>query len=128
MQTPVCLYDQNEAAATDRKLNKAKTSNYTNQYLDENESTAEDLCSMDRNITETPDGACFGNVLKDVKNTAAGGEDGSKKVMIVATNNQETCYPLSSFQAPHEPWYEEPMFNPVQLSNGGYVHYVLLMI
>ena len=38
--------------------------------------------------------------------------------MAVPLYNQETCYPLSSFQDPHEPWYEQPMFNPVQL---GYV-------
>ena len=38
--------------------------------------------------------------------------------MAVPPYNQETCYPLSSFQDPHEPWYEQPMFNPVQL---GYV-------
>ena len=47
--------------------------------------------------------------------------------MAVPPYNQETCYPLSSFQDPHEPWYEQPMFNPVQL---GYVvmYYVLGMV
>ena len=73
------------------------------------------LCSMNRNITGKPDGACFGNVLKDVKNTAAGGADGSNKVMTVPPYTRATCYLLSSFQAPHQPWYGEPMFNPVQL-------------
>ena len=68
---------------------------------------------MNRNITGKPDGACFGNVLKDVKNTAAGGEDGSKKFMTISPHNQETCYLLLSFQAPHQPWYGQPMFNPV---------------
>ena len=38
----VCLYDRNKAATTERKLDKAKVSNYTNYYLDENKSTAED--------------------------------------------------------------------------------------
>ena len=41
------------------------------------------LCSMNRNITGKLDGTCFWNVSKDVKNTAAGGEDRSKKVMTV---------------------------------------------
>ena len=47
--------------------------------------------------------------------------------MAVPPYNQETCYPLSSFQDPHEPWYEQSMFNPVQL---GYVvmYYVLWMV
>ena len=39
---------------------------------------------MNRNITGKPDGACFWNVLKDVKNTAVGGEDGSKKFMTIS--------------------------------------------
>ena len=85
------------------------------------------LCSMNRNMTGKPDGACFWNVLKDVKNTAAYGKDWTEKVMAPPPYNQETCYPLSSFQDPHEPWYEQPMFNPVQL---GYVvmYYVLWMV
>ena len=29
-RSPVCLYDRNEAATTERKLDKAKDSNYTN--------------------------------------------------------------------------------------------------
>ena len=41
-RSPGCLYDRNKAATTERKLDKAKASNYTNYYLDENESTAED--------------------------------------------------------------------------------------
>ena len=79
------------------------------------------LCSMNRNMTGKPDGACFWNVLKDVKNTAAYGKDWTEKVMAVPPYNQETCYPLSSFQAPHQPWYGQPMFNPVQLCYGGMV-------
>ena len=67
---------------------------------------------MNRNITGKPDGACFWNVLKYVKKTAAGRKDRSKKVMTVPPYNQETCYPLSSFEAPHEPWYGQPMFKP----------------
>ena len=66
---------------------------------------------MKRNITGKPDGACFGNVLKDVKNTATREEDGSKKVMTVPPYNQETFYPLSC---------GELMFNPVQFGYGGY--------
>ena len=66
---------------------------------------------MNRNITGKSDGACFGNVWKDVKNTAMGVEDGSKKVMTVPPYNQETFYPLS---------YGELMFNPVQFGYGGY--------
>ena len=50
----------------------------------------------------------------------ADGKDGTEKVMAVPPYYQETCYPLSSFQAPHEPWYEQPIFNPVQLGYGGY--------
>ena len=74
---------------------------------------------MNRNITGKPDEACFGNVLKDVKNKAAGGEDESKKVMTVLPYNQDTCYPLSSFQVPHQPWDGQIMFNPVQLGCRG---------
>ena len=32
--------------------------------------------------------------------------------MTVPPYNQGTCYPLSSFEAPHEPWYGQPMFKP----------------
>ena len=75
---------------------------------------------MNRNITGKPDGACFWNVLKYVKNTAAGGEDGSKKFMTISPYNQETCQTFSSFQAPHQPCYGQLMFNHVQLGYGGY--------
>ena len=40
--------------------------------------------------------------------------------MTVPPYTRETCYLLLSFQAPHQPWYGQPMFNPVQLSYGGY--------
>ena len=48
----------------------------------------------------------------------ADGKDGTEKVMAVPPYTQETCYALSSFQAPHEPQYEQPMF---KLGYGGYV-------
>ena len=32
--------------------------------------------------------------------------------MAVPLYNQETCYPLSSFEAPHEPWYGHQIFKP----------------
>ena len=44
--------------------------------------------------------------------TAAGGKDRSKKVMTFLPYNQETYYPLSSFEAPHESWYGQSMFKP----------------
>ena len=40
--------------------------------------------------------------------------------MTVPPYTRETCYLLLSFQAPHQPWYGQPMFNPVQLGYGGY--------
>ena len=50
---------------------------------------------------------------------ASGGEVGSKKIRTVSPYNPETCYSMP-FQAPYQPWYGQPMFNPVQLGYSGY--------
>ena len=40
--------------------------------------------------------------------------------MTLPRYNRGICYLLSSYQAPHQPWYGQPMFNPVQLGYNGY--------
>ena len=49
---------------------------------------------MNSNITGRPHGRYFGNVVKDVKNTAAGGEDRSEEIIRGPPYNPDTCYPM----------------------------------